>query len=141
MMLIYGIGLFLFVVYAALIIYYRQRWRSIPDFQHPVSDAYSTPISVIIPARDEEENIAVCLDSLLAQNYQAHLFEVIVIDDFSTDGTAGIVLSYADKNVRLIKLKDIIGEDKINSYKKKAIEAAFKGHTWLWLKWNCKHID
>ena len=38
-------------------------------------------ISVIIPARNEEENIGKLLSSLEKQNYPLHLFEVIVVDD------------------------------------------------------------
>jgi len=43
-------------------------------------------VSVIIPARNEEENIAICLKSVVNQDYAN--YEVIVIDDDSTDGTA-----------------------------------------------------
>jgi chlorobactene glucosyltransferase len=42
-------------------------------------------VSVIIPARDEKENIVKCLSSIINQNYED--FEIIVIDDGSTDGT------------------------------------------------------
>ncbi len=44
-------------------------------------------ISVIVAARDEERNIAACLQSVLHQTYDAKLFEVIVVNDHSTDGT------------------------------------------------------
>ncbi|HXG31655.1 MAG TPA: glycosyltransferase family A protein, partial [Thermodesulfobacteriota bacterium] len=43
-------------------------------------------MSVIIPARNEEENIARCLKSVVNQDYGN--YEVIVIDDDSTDGTS-----------------------------------------------------
>lgn len=69
------------------------------------------------------QNIKACLDSIVAQSYPAHLFEVIVIDDHSEDDTAAIIKTYADKNVHLISLKDHV-KDRINSYKKKAIEIA-----------------
>lgn len=52
------------------------------------------PISVIIAARNEEENIGRCLQSIVRQNYPAERFEVIVVDDRSTDGTAAIVANY-----------------------------------------------
>ena len=50
-------------------------------------------ISVLVPARDEEEGIAGCLDSLLAQRYQP--LELIVYDDDSSDRTAAILDRYA----------------------------------------------
>jgi chlorobactene glucosyltransferase len=42
-------------------------------------------VSIIVPARNEEANIGPCLRSLLAQDYPS--YEVIVVDDESTDGT------------------------------------------------------
>lgn len=42
-------------------------------------------VSLLVPARDEELNIAGCVASLLSQEYRD--FEVIVLDDHSTDGT------------------------------------------------------
>lgn len=46
-------------------------------------------VSIIIPARNEQENIERCLRSLLNQNYPN--FEIIVIDDNSTDSTLKIL--------------------------------------------------
>lgn len=126
---IIAVSLFLFIIYAVLIIYYRQSWLSIPDFKPAENAAPFTKISLIIPARNEEENIAACLDTIINQNYPTHLFEVLVVDDHSTDNTAKIVLSYQEKNVRLIPLKDFIAPGEINSYKKKAIEIAIQQST------------
>src|SRR5689334_13592030 len=60
-------------------------------------------VSVLIPARDEEANIAACLDSVLRQT--ATVGEVLVYDDHSTDDTARIVREVAarDSRVRLIE--------------------------------------
>ena len=48
-------------------------------------------LTVIIPARNEASNIRRCLTSLLNQPIQAQTYQVIVVDDNSTDDTAGIV--------------------------------------------------
>ncbi len=120
--------LVLFVLYFILILYYWRSWVSIPEFK--VKNQKSTvKISVIIPARNEEENIVACLDSICSQSYPTALFEVLVVDDHSTDNTATIVNRYADKNVKLISLKDLIPAGEINSYKKKAIEIAIAQST------------
>ena len=60
-------------------------------------------VSVIVPARNEEGSIARCLESLSAQEYAD--FEVIVVDDDSSDATAEIVAGYAanDPRVRLVR--------------------------------------
>lgn len=57
-------------------------------------------ISVTVPAYNEQELIAGCLDSLLDQTIDKDRYEIIVIDNNSTDLTARIVL---DKGVRLEK--------------------------------------
>ncbi len=51
-------------------------------------------ISVIIPMYNAEKYIGECLDSILAQTFQN--FEVIVVDDCSTDNSAAVVKSYAE---------------------------------------------
>ncbi|MDQ4076218.1 MAG: glycosyltransferase family 2 protein [Chloroflexota bacterium] len=48
-------------------------------------------VSVLVPMRDEVENADRCLGSLLAQTYPAARYEIIVIDDGSTDGTSALL--------------------------------------------------
>ena len=59
-------------------------------------------VSVLIPARDEERNIGACFGSLIQQDYPD--YEVLVLDDNSTDRTAEIVrgLAAGDARHRLI---------------------------------------
>ena len=114
MILLY-ISIGLLVLYSYLILYYRAGWQELKPFS-PTAQGSSIKISVIIPARNEEENIGKLLSSLEKQTYPNHLFEVVVVDDHSTDNTATVVNSYSF--AKLIEL----GFDNINSYKKKAIE-------------------
>jgi glycosyltransferase involved in cell wall biosynthesis len=53
-------------------------------------------VSVVIPAYNEEKLLPACLDSLAAQK-TSKKFEVLVVDNNSTDGTAKIAKSYTDK--------------------------------------------
>lgn len=66
------------------------------------SDAGSPSVSILVPARDEEANIAACLDAALAQG--PSVLEVLVYDDHSSDRTAEVVGAYAwrDWRVRLV---------------------------------------
>jgi cellulose synthase/poly-beta-1,6-N-acetylglucosamine synthase-like glycosyltransferase len=65
-----------------------------------------TTVTIIIPARNEQETIAACLGDLSNQDYPAHLFEVIVVNDHSTDRTEDNVQDFArlhpSLNLRLI---------------------------------------
>jgi len=56
-------------------------------------------VSVLIPARDEEKNIATCLKSLQKQDYPN--FEVVVLNDNSSDNTNAIVSQIAAKDDRI----------------------------------------
>ena len=60
----------------------------------PPSQLYPA-VSVIIPMFNAEKYVAECLDSLLNQTFQN--FEVIVVDDCSTDNSVAIVKSYVEK--------------------------------------------
>jgi cellulose synthase/poly-beta-1,6-N-acetylglucosamine synthase-like glycosyltransferase len=69
----------------------------------------ATPfVSVVIAARNEERNIARCLESIAALDYPADRFEVIVVDDHSQDRTAEIVQRHAESmgNIRLVEAGD-----------------------------------
>lgn len=64
--------------------------------------AAGTCVSILIPARDEEANIAACLEAAAASRGVA--VEILVMDDGSTDRTAEIVRTYAarDSRIRLL---------------------------------------
>ena len=55
-------------------------------------------VSVIVPAKDEEANIGVCVSSLLDQDYPD--YEIIVVDDRSTDATGAIVRELTEAHER-----------------------------------------
>ncbi len=68
---------------------------------------YSMPdeqplVSVLIPARNEEDNIEKCINSFLNQTYKN--YEILVLDDNSTDNTYKIVETLAKQNPGKIRL-------------------------------------
>jgi len=79
--------------------------RHLDEFPPDVTDP--PLVSVIIPARNEATNIARCVRSVLASRYPK--LEVIVVDDHSTDGTAGIARATAggDSRIRIIENPDL----------------------------------
>ena len=72
--------------------------------RYTASQVSAEKASIIIAARNEETHIGPCLESLLAQDFPREQMEIIVVDDQSTDGTAALVRSYADRGIRLISL-------------------------------------
>lgn len=65
------------------------------------TDAQPPTVSVIVPARNEEACIGDCLQSLVAQFGVA--FEIVVVDDHSTDRTREIAQSFSKEHVRVIE--------------------------------------
>ncbi|NIP62113.1 MAG: glycosyltransferase [Nitrosopumilaceae archaeon] len=60
-------------------------------------------VSVILPARNEENFIRQCIESLLNQDYSN--YEIIAIDDSSDDNTGKIIVEYAENDSRIIPVK------------------------------------
>lgn len=122
MTIIITICILLSLAYMLLMVAYSKGWKRQPEFRLPTNYVPHTHISIIIPARNERSNIGACIDSILAQKYPAGLYEVIVIDDHSTDCTGDIVRDYNNPSVRCIALADHLEPGKqLNSYKKAAL--------------------
>jgi glycosyltransferase involved in cell wall biosynthesis len=83
--------------------FYSWGWILTPLFEPKNTYLPSTKVTVLVPARNEAGNIAQVLACLQAQNYPVELFEILVIDDNSDDGTVTIALSL---NVRTLSLRD-----------------------------------
>ncbi|MEN0056362.1 MAG: glycosyltransferase [Mucilaginibacter sp.] len=116
------VSLFLTGIYLLLVIYLIRGWANI-KVTRPRVAPFQTKVTVLIAARNEEERINLTIEDVLAQDYPKHLLEIIIVDDHSTDNTAAIISSYADRGVTLLKLNEA---EPLNSYKKKAISEAIK---------------
>ncbi len=125
----------LLVVYAFLMLVYARGWRLQPEQVKQAKTGAKPAISVIIPARNEAAHIGNCLRSILANNYPAHLLDVIVIDDFSTDATAAIATGLLQQGQgRVLRLEHYFSAgERLNSYKKKALEIAVTAAKGTWI--------
>lgn len=116
--------------YCVLMLYYRYGWKKQQPFGLNNDYKPHTAISVIIPARNEENNILTCVQAVLSQQYPQHLLEIIVVDDHSTDSTAQIVQTLNNLQVKLLQLANYITEtDKIVAYKKLALSTGIAQST------------
>ena len=115
----------LFLVYILLILIYHQGF--IRTIILKPEQAPHTSFSIVIPVRNEAENILSLLQDIKEQNYPLHLFEVIVVDDHSTDETLHLLLEYKDRfpsfPLRILELKNV---SVTQAFKKAAIEMALK---------------
>jgi chlorobactene glucosyltransferase len=89
-----------------IIIYWLHNQYHLDIIVEPVESPSNAPmISVCIPARNEERNIRACVDAVLNQTYPN--FEVIVLDDRSTDSTLEILRSIQNDKLRIINGSDL----------------------------------
>lgn len=88
------------------------RWRLTPESPGPLPDDLPADlppaaprgqsVAVIVPARDEAENIGPCVRALLAMDHRD--LRVVVLDDGSSDGTADALAELAEREPRLVVL-------------------------------------
>jgi glycosyltransferase involved in cell wall biosynthesis len=114
------------VGYVSLVIYFLVGWLRASDTA--TAHRRSQPmVSVLVSVRNEEEHIRACIDAILAQDYPAHLYEVIVIDDYSTDATLRTARSYTYENLRVLDLSKYFGDGAEKTpNKKKALTIGVK---------------
>ncbi len=92
----------IFGVWVYFVTYMTKSFRQSPMLESfdRTSVSRFPKVSVILPARNEGRYIARCLDSLLEQDYPN--FEIIAINDSSTDRTGQIIKAYAANDLRVI---------------------------------------
>src|SRR6188768_4556393 len=86
------------VVYALFICWCIAGWMRLPEISSLPASVGSLYVSVIIPARNEEDNMLACLEDFPLQDYPANFFELIVINDHSTDHTVSLVKKFIEAN-------------------------------------------
>jgi poly-beta-1,6-N-acetyl-D-glucosamine synthase len=121
------------VAYARLIHFYYKQWNAVPDFVATEPVAYPT-ISVIIPFRNEENNLPALLSCFEKLDYPADRLEVILVDDDSTDSSVNIIADAA-RQLSFIKLQklEVIDDNAAIPYKKRAIEKGISLSSGEWI--------
>ena len=66
-----------------------------------IGDADLPHVAVVVAARDEEKTLPVCLEALLAQDYPADRLRIVVVNDYSEDGTSGVAHDFAQRDGRI----------------------------------------
>jgi cellulose synthase/poly-beta-1,6-N-acetylglucosamine synthase-like glycosyltransferase len=92
--------------YVYLIRHITAGWNETNIIHVGNEDINDISISVIIAARNEENYIQSCVASILNNNFPASNFEIIVVDDHSTDKTREIIGDNFNENVRMFTLPE-----------------------------------
>ncbi len=107
------------IFYAGLILYF---YGGLFRFLQTSRESRMT-VTVLVPARNEEKTIIECLESLYRQTYPAELFQVLIIDDDSSDRTADLVRQYISDKPQF-KLLDHARDNTQPTFKKQALKFA-----------------
>jgi cellulose synthase/poly-beta-1,6-N-acetylglucosamine synthase-like glycosyltransferase len=86
----------------------------------------NTFVSVIIAARNEEANIENTLNDLITQHYPSHLFEIIVVDDNSTDNTPALIADIIKQQQSKFSIRLLEPDTTERFHKKAAISKAIQ---------------
>ena len=121
--------------YCVLILLYRHWFIRLKEFQYSKDQKPQTSFTIIVPARNEEKHIGQLINALMQQDYPSDLYEVILINDHSTDETERIIAEAVHQfpNVKLLNLTDHIEGQLLNAYKKKSIEIAIGKSSGEWI--------
>lgn len=85
----YSTYLFFSSVVGSLMLFKHRNYRKLSN---RIDDDYYVPVSILVPAHNEELTVIDTVKSLLDLNYK--LYEIIVIDDGSTDKTSKVLVDY-----------------------------------------------
>lgn len=106
------------VIYISLIAVFVTKYNKIEYFSKSCNE--KTYISIIVPFRNEKENLPKLINSINKQNYNPNFFEVIFIDDCSEDQSSLIIEKQCKiENFKIVKIE-------IPKGKKNALEQGFK---------------
>lgn len=108
---------------------YITGWLCLPGWRVAAGFKPQTPVTIIIPARNEQAHIVACLRAVMLQQYPPHLLEIMVVDDHSDDNTAALAQEMAQlcPQIKVLRLADFMPDAQpVNAYKKKAIETGIQ---------------
>ena len=128
--MLFYILLLITLAYLSLIIWLIYGIDKVEEEEHNYSSIYNK-FSIVIPFRNEEENLNSLLNTLLDIEYKNNDFEVIFVDDESTDKSREIIASFLKKST--IDFSIIDNERLSYSPKKDAVTKAVKNakHNWI----------
>ncbi len=97
-------ALLLYCAQSAMILAGLRRLIRAPRHRHEPA------VTVVVAARNEQEHIGRCLESLVRLDYPREKLQLIVVDDSSTDRTAAVISGYAARNPNVLTFTAVPGD-------------------------------
>ncbi len=120
MEILFDITIVFVLVYTGFIVWLFRGWKKMPEVQCSANKNSDVKLSVIIAFRNEEARIGKLIGQIEQQTYPKEKYELILVDDESTDQSAEVVKKAIRNNALSYKLLQSHGG------KKKAVAAALK---------------
>ncbi len=112
------------LLYFVLIVFYLSNWKKKFNIRHSKSFSDNPFVSIVIVGRNEAENIQKCINSISSNDFPKEKYEIIYIDDYSTDNSLQILKSLQISNLKYYELKDYSKNRIKNNYKKIGLKYA-----------------
>ena len=114
-------------LYFIMVMYYFVGWLRLKKSEIANPQSAMPFVSIVIPTRNEGDYIQACLESIFKQNYPKHLFDVVVVDDYSTDETLRLAREVNETNLLVLDLMQYLGRPgEYVPNKKKALALGIK---------------
>ncbi len=111
------LSLTLSLTYSYLIFWIYRGYKANLSDKISVTSIPNCYATVIIPVRNEEAHIRACIQSILDNDFPIDQYEIIIIDDHSSDKTKSIVEQFQENNIRYLSLpKQIYGKKQAITY-------------------------
>ena len=114
------------VIYVILFMMLRLGWSNVPAYVDNGKIKHYVKVSVVVVARNEEDNIVALLEGLENQSYSNSFFEVLIVDDSSEDKTVDKIERFivgSSLDLKLLRLEESLND---NKSKKAGISYAMK---------------
>lgn len=102
--------LIVILIYIAVMLFYTFKFKTFKTYDLDSIEA-QTHFSILVPFRNEAENLPQLLKCLSELKYPQHLFQIYLIDDHSEDDSKAICLQYVEKlglkNVQILDNKNL----------------------------------
>jgi len=119
--------------YIVLILYFYTGWLKINKHFEKEETPASTKFSILISMRNEAHCVLENMTNLFQQNYPLHLFELVLINDHSTDNTLEIITDFKNLHPELpISVIDLSKESGVKN-KKQAITKGIEHAKFDWI--------
>jgi cellulose synthase/poly-beta-1,6-N-acetylglucosamine synthase-like glycosyltransferase len=123
-------GILLMLIYAAILVWHRLGDYKVKTLYYR-NPEYATAFSIVVAFRNEESNLPILLESILNMDYPEDRFELLLVDDDSTDNSRQVIEQTLQN--KTIDWQIISSERKSKSPKKDAVTSGVKHAKYSWI--------